>query len=169
MKLISISLGYSQRPENECYIVSVPTVELEDALLMFMQHNKAPDRAPAGHSLITLYTDTLATPRYLERSDEVAHRVGGRDRRAPLPELSGRRDMSHVTRWPKAGYLTHRFLAALTGPPGSALRDSRIVLAGDLFGAGSMESSARWGERAAELVTQELGARAGVTDADPVI
>jgi hypothetical protein len=157
VKLISITLVYSRRSANECYIVSVPTIEYPDVLLMFMQHNKAPDRAPDGHSLITLYTDTLATPRYLERSDgEITDWAAGIVE-GLQPDLVGHRVMGDVTRWPKAGYLadpgfwirSRDLLAALPS-------DSPIVLAGDLFGAGSMESSARWGERAAERVSALL-------------
>jgi hypothetical protein len=58
-----------------------------------------------------------------------------------------------VTRWPIAGYLTtpgfwrrsRELLAAI--PPGG-----RVQLGGDLFGAGSMESAVRWGQRAADTL-----------------
>ena len=158
LQLISISLGYSREPDTGAYIVSVPTADHPDLLLIFMQHNKAPDRAPAGHGLVTLYTDTLATPRYLERSDEELVGWGAETIERLCPELAGRRDMGHVRRWPYAGYLadpgfwqrSRDLLAAI--PP-----DGRIRLAGDLFGAGSMESSVRWGRRAADsLLAQNL-------------
>jgi hypothetical protein len=59
--------------------------------------------------------------------------------------------MGIVTRWPTAGYLAvpgywRRARALQKALP----KDGHIVLAGDLFGAGSMESSVRWGERAAD-------------------
>ena len=151
VQLVSVSLGYVRKPDTDAYIVSVPTADHPDLLLVFMQHNKAPDRAPGGHGLVTLYTDTLATPRFLDRSDEEIVEWGAETIERICPELAGRRDMGHVRRWPNAGYLAD---------PGFWLRsrelldaipaDGRIRLAGDLFGAGSMESSVRWGRRAAD-------------------
>jgi protoporphyrinogen oxidase len=151
VKLVGISLGYRRRPNSRAYPVLVPTAEDPETLLLFLQHNKAPDRAPDGRGLITLITDTLATDRWSARGDDdliarAAERVEGY-----FPELTGQREMGIVTRWPRAGYLaTPGFwrhahdLAAANSTKGP------VVLAGDVFGAGSMESAVRAGERAAE-------------------
>jgi protoporphyrinogen oxidase len=136
--------------------VQVPTVEQKDALLIFLQHNKAPDRVPEGHSLVTIYTDTLSTDTYLARSNaEIVEWAAGVVE-SLCPELAGQRDLEVVTRWPKAGYLAipgfwRRSAALLDALPA----DGPIQVAGDLFGAGSMESAVRWGELAAKrLVTR---------------
>ena len=155
VKLIAVSLGYRRRPHTEAYAVIVPTVENPETLLIFMQHNKAPDRAPAGHSLVTLYTDTLATDKMLGRSDEELEEWAAGVLEGLCPELAGHRDLGVVTRWPIAGYLAspgfwRRSRALLEAIP----RDGRIQLAGDLFGAGSMESAVRWGERAASRLLE---------------
>lgn len=160
VKLISVSLGYSRRPASRSYIVSVPTIELPDVLLVFLQHNKAPDRAPDGHALITIYTDTLATDRYLGRSDEELEAWAAGVVEGLFPELAGHRDMGHTQRWPQAGYLAEpgfwrRSRTLLDALPAGG----RVQLAGDLFGAGSMESSVRWGDRAADrLITRRSAA-----------
>jgi oxygen-dependent protoporphyrinogen oxidase len=153
VKLISISLGYRVPTKSRAYTVLVPTVERSDALLIFLQHNKSPDRAPRGHSLITIYTDTTVTDRFLEYTDAQLEAWAAGIIEGLCPELAGNRDLSVVTRWPYAGYLAD---------PGfwrrnSALRDSLpargpVQVAGDLFGAGSMESAARWGEHAARRI-----------------
>jgi protoporphyrinogen oxidase len=156
VKLISVSLGYRVPTRSRAYMVQVPTVEQPDALLIFMQHNKAPDRVPAGHSLVTIYTDTLATDGYLARDDGeiVAWAAGVVE--SLCPELVGQRDLEVVTRWPKAGYLAtpgfwRRSAALLDALPS----DSPVQVAGDLFGAGSMESAVRWGElTAARLIAR---------------
>lgn len=162
VKLISVSLGYARRPASASYIVSVPTVELPDVLLVFLQHNKATDRAPDGHALITIYTDTLATDRYLGRSDEELEAWAAGVVEGLFPELAGQRDMGHVQRWPQAGYLAEpgfwrRSRTLLDALPA----DGRVQLAGDLFGAGSMESSVRWGNRAADRLIARRRAAAG--------
>jgi protoporphyrinogen oxidase len=159
VKLVSVSLGYSRRPETAAYAVVVPTVEHPDALLIFMQHRKAPDRAPAGHALITLYTDTLVTDSFLQKPDHEIETWAAGIVEGLSPELSGHREMAIVTRWPKAGYLAspgfwRRSRELLDAIPA----DGPVQLAGDLFGAGSMESAVRWGERAADrLIAQRVG------------
>ncbi|OBI21414.1 hypothetical protein A5712_15450 [Mycobacterium sp. E2327] len=155
VKLISVSLGYRVPTRSRAYTVLVPTLERSDALLIFLQHNKSPDRAPRGHSLVTIYTDTAVTDRFLEYTDARLEAWAAGIIEGLCPELAGNRDLSVVTRWPYAGYLAD---------PGfwrrnSALRDSLpargpVQIAGDLFGAGSMESAARWGENAARRVLE---------------
>jgi protoporphyrinogen oxidase len=152
-KLISVSLGYRVRAKTRAYVVQVPTVESADGLLVFMQHNKAPDRAPTGHSLVTIYTDTTATDSYLTKSDDEIEAWAAGLIETWCPELAGHRDLAVVTRWPKAGYspdpgFWRRSADLLDALPA----DGRVHVAGDLFGAGSMESAVRWGERAAQRV-----------------
>jgi protoporphyrinogen/coproporphyrinogen III oxidase len=162
VKLVSVSLGYRVPTASQAYAVLVPTAEYPDALLIFLQHHKAPDRVPAGHSLITIYTDTLVTDRYLAKSDAEIEAWAADVIETVCPELRGQRDLTVVTRWPKAGYLaapgfwrrSRDLLAALP-------TDGRVQIAGDLFGAGSMESAVAWGERAAErLARRTSGASA---------
>jgi oxygen-dependent protoporphyrinogen oxidase len=155
VKLISVSLGYRVPTRSRAYTVLVPTVEQPECLLIFLQHNKSADRAPRGHSLVTIYTDTAVTDRFLEYTDAQLEAWAAGVVEGLCPELAGSRDLSVVTRWPHAGYLAD---------PGfwrrnSALRDALptrgpVQVAGDLFGAGSMESAARWGEHAARCVVE---------------
>jgi protoporphyrinogen/coproporphyrinogen III oxidase len=155
VKLISVSLGYRVPTRSRAYTVLVPTVEQPECLLIFLQHNKSPDRAPHGHSLVTIYTDTAVTDRFLEYADAQLEAWAAGIVEGLCPELAGNRELSVVTRWPHAGYLAD---------PGfwrrnSALRDALptrgpVQVAGDLFGAGSMESAARWGEHAARCIVE---------------
>lgn len=158
LPLVSVSLAYSALTRSKAYVIQSPTVEIADALLLFLQHNKAPDRAPPGHSLITIYTDGLATPRYLEQSDEQTTAWARQETERLFPELAGHFEFSGVTRWPVAGYLAtpgfwRRTRALLAGLP----ETGRVQLAGDLFGAGSMESAVTWGEIAARRLIEHHG------------
>jgi protoporphyrinogen oxidase len=162
VKLISVSLGYTVPTASRAYAVQVPTVEQKDALLIFLQHNKAPDRVPEGHSLVTIYTDTLSTDAYLARSDAEIVEWAASVVESLCPELAGHRDLEVVTRWPKAGYLAtpgfwRRSAALLDALP----VDGPIQVAGDLFGAGSMESAVRWGELAAKRLVARFGSADG--------
>jgi protoporphyrinogen/coproporphyrinogen III oxidase len=160
VKLISVSLGYRVPTRSKAYPVLVPTVENPEALLIFLQHNKSPDRAPRGHSLITVLTDTTVTDRFLGRSDEQLESWAAGIVERLCPELSGHRDMGVVTRWPFAGYLADPGFWRRT----AALRNSLpaggcVHVAGDLFGAGSLESAVRGGELAAAHVLDTPGLR----------
>jgi protoporphyrinogen oxidase len=153
VKLISVSLGYAAPTKTAAYPILVPTVENRAALLIFMQHNKSPDRAPAGHSLVTIYTDSAVTDAFLDRSDtEIEPWAAGSGERR-CPELAGRRDTCVVTRWPVAGYLADPgFWRRSSELLGSLPTDGPVKVAGDLFGAGSMESAVRWGDNAASAL-----------------
>jgi len=153
VKLISISLGYRVPTISKAYTVLVPTVEHPEALLIFLQHNKCPDRAPDGRSLVTIYTDTKVTDRFLDRTDAQLEEWAARFIEQICPELRGHRELSVVTRWPYAGYLADPgFWRRVSGLRGSLPTGGPVHAAGDLFGAGSMESAARWGEQAARRV-----------------
>lgn len=157
VKLISISLGYTVATKTSAYPILVPTVENREALLIFMQHNKSPDRAPAGHSLVTVYTDTTVTDAFLDRTDAQLEAWAAGIIERLCPELAGHRDMAVVTRWPIAGYLAEpgfwrRSKTLLNALPA----DGPVRVAGDLFGAGSMESATRWGDTAAAALLRRF-------------
>jgi protoporphyrinogen oxidase len=155
VKLISVSLGYAAPTATAAYPILVPTVENREALLIFMQHNKSPDRAPVGHSLVTVYTDTAVTDTYLDRSDAQLEAWAAGIVERLCPELRGRNDMCVVTRWPVAGYLADPGFWRRTADLRASLpADGPVQIAGDLFGAGSMESATRWGESAAATLLQ---------------
>jgi oxygen-dependent protoporphyrinogen oxidase len=160
VELLAVSLGYAHRPATQAYPVLVPTAEDADTLLIFLQHNKARDRAPAGHSLITIYTDTLATGRLLHRTDAELIDWGAGRVEALYPELAGRRDMGVVTRWPRAGYLATPGYWRRVRDLVAALPHGRVMLAGDVFGAGSMESAVRAGDLAADRILEIFETRA---------
>jgi oxygen-dependent protoporphyrinogen oxidase len=61
--------------------------------------------------------------------------------------------MCVVARWPFAGYLAEAgFWRRSTELLRSLPKRGRVKLAGDLFGAGSLESATRWGDEAAKAV-----------------
>jgi protoporphyrinogen oxidase len=157
VRLISVSLAYGKETNSKAYAVQVPTCENADVLLIFLQHNKAPDRAPNGSSLVTLYTDTLATPRILHQSDQEIATWARTQIETLMPELRGHIKFVTVSRWPVAGYLATPGFWRRTAKLQAALpASSPIQIAGDLFGAGSMESAIRGGNRAAKNITDHL-------------
>jgi protoporphyrinogen oxidase len=160
--MIGLTLGYRVPTRSRAYIVAVPTIEADKALLVFMQHNKAPDRAPDGHSLITMYTDARVAEWALALSDAEAAAWGSGIIESWCPELAGHRDLAVVSRWPQTAYMASpgfwRWSKSLVD---SLPQGSPVHLAGDLFGAGSMESAVCAGERAATRIIEQLAASGG--------
>jgi len=151
LSLVSISLAYDRPTRSRAYVVQVPTVEFPDQLLMFLQHNKAPDRAPPGKSLVTYYIDNAAAKRYLAMNDE---EIRGHARdfvESLMPELAGSLRFIHISRWPRAGSLAVPGYFKTVKEIISRLdRYGPIQLAGDFYAAGSMETAVRTGKQAAE-------------------
>ncbi len=159
LSLVSVSLAYAAPTRSRAYVVQVPTVEDAETLLIFLQHNKAPDRAPPGHSLITLYTDGAVTSRFLPQSDEQITAWARSRIERLFPEVAKQFRFVVVSRWPVAGYLATPGFWLRTRDLLKTLRtSSRVQLAGDLFGAGSMESAVVWGRKAAERLKEKLHA-----------
>jgi protoporphyrinogen oxidase len=159
--LISISLAYGARMKSQAYAVLVPTVEQPDILLMFLQQNKSPDRVPEGSSLITLYTDPLAAPRLFNQADDALIIWARREIERFFPELAGHFKFATVSSWPVSGYTAEPGFWRRARTLRAALPvNTSIQLAGDVFGAGSMESAVVGGLRAAaHLIARHQNAK----------
>jgi protoporphyrinogen/coproporphyrinogen III oxidase len=158
VRQLSVSLAYSVPTRSQAYVVQVPTIENADLMLIFLQHHKAPDRTPAGHSLITVYTDTLAWPRFEKMSDADVEAWACREIERLFPELAGHFLFSTIAHWPITGYLATPGFWRRTRPLLQARTPhSRVQIAGDIFGAGSMESAVTWGTHAAGQLIRSSG------------
>lgn len=159
LTLYTIALAFDRPTRSKAYAVQLPSREYRDELLMFLQHNKAPDRAPPGKSLVTYYIDHAAIPRYASLSDGEIIRRGLALTTSLMPELASAFRFASVNRWKRAGSLAtpgyYRTIRELT-----AAIDGQcpVQLAGDVFGAGSMEAAIRGGHAAADrlLARQRL-------------
>ena len=129
----------------------------KNIFLIFLSNNKASYRAPVGHSLVTFYTDSVVTDEYLKKSDEEITQWGIREAEKLFPELRGHLVLTHIARWPKAGYLAYPgFWRHISDLVHRVPVDSRIQIAGDVFSAGSMETAASWGARAARNLIEHF-------------
>jgi protoporphyrinogen/coproporphyrinogen III oxidase len=153
IKMIKVYLAYRARTRLEAYVVQVPRVEDPDLMLIFLDHNKSCNRAPAGHSLVQMVSDTQATPKLLDKSDtELEHWARMRAEKL-FPELVGSFEFSHVTRWPRManyngpGYFKRSAEIVERLPPAA-----RVQVAGDMFTKTHQEGAAAWGQRAAENI-----------------
>lgn len=160
-RLIDLKLGYAAPTRSKAVIGQVPSVEDKDLMLFALSHNKAPDRAPPGHSLFTLYTDDAVYEKYAALSDDEIIAWGRGWMERLYPEVKGHFLFGHVGRQPRTVNFAdpgfYRRTAALLD---SLAGSHRVQLAGDLFGAGCMEAAVVWGERAADRLLAASAAKA---------
>lgn len=97
---LCVHLGYKAATRTKSLMVMMPPGEEPEIALFFLEHNKGPDRAPPGHSMITVFFDDTAADRPWGLPEEQLIRETAAKVEKVLPELAGRLEMSHVTRWP---------------------------------------------------------------------
>lgn len=150
---ITVALGLSRRPTETCAMLLIPPREHPDVLAVFLEHNKAPGRAPAGKGLVSLDWQGAWSDQRWEDDDET---IAADTETALRNALPGTLDdcnveLTHVTRW---SYCLTRgqlgFYRDLKRFNDATDPDSAIQLAGDYLGLSSTGSSLCSGEQAAD-------------------
>jgi oxygen-dependent protoporphyrinogen oxidase len=133
--------------------VQLPACEDHDVALMFLDHNKCADRAPAGHGLIGCCWEASASARMIDEPDEaIVERTLASVLRV-FPELEGTVELAEVTRWRRA--LPHTRVGGYRaiGEFNSALDPaSPIQFAADYMSAAGQNTAVEFGTRAADNV-----------------
>jgi protoporphyrinogen/coproporphyrinogen III oxidase len=150
-RLLDVKLAYGKPTRSRACVAQVPTVENPELLMFSLSHNKAPDRAPAGNSLFTVYSEHAIYDR-LAALDEPAVIAWARQHiEALYPELVGSFRFGLALQQPRTvcfsdpGY--YRRTRALWERIGA---EPHVHLGGDMMNGGSMEAACVGGERAAE-------------------
>ena len=154
--LMSISLGYDAPSPTDSYAILIPTRESPDALLAMMQQNKAPDRAPDGRTLVTLFTEAGATTRLMARTDDELARWASTFIETYYPSVCGRCEMAAVHRWPRTGYLPFPGYWRGIKEVRDGLPSGAVHTTSALFGSGGVERAVLGGERAARRIASAL-------------
>lgn len=149
----SVQLTYSTRTKKEPFLVMVPKGTSREIGSLFLEHVKAPDRAPAGTSLITAFFPVTAACNFANWSDDRLTTTARTLIEQVFPELRDHFLTARVTRWAYAaneadvGYYTalYRFLGNY---PANAL----VQLAGDYMALPSQESAVVAGVKAAQKI-----------------
>jgi oxygen-dependent protoporphyrinogen oxidase len=154
---ISVAVGTTRPPDCPAFLVMFPSVEDPDIALMFLDHNKARDRAPAGHGLLSCLWETGASTRMIDASDEevVAHTLATVFE--VFPELRDTVEFTHVTRWRRAlpftrigAYQDIGRLSATLDPAAS------VQYAADFMSAAGQNTAVESGNRAARNLIRAI-------------
>jgi len=154
---ISVALGTARPPDCPAFLVMFPSVENPDIALMFLDHNKAPDRAPAGHGLLSCLWETGASERMIDASDEelVGHTLATVFE--VFPELRDTVEFTHVTRWRRALPFTRIGAYQDIGRLNAALDPaSPVQYAADFMSAAGQNTAVEFGNRAARNLIDAL-------------
>ena len=147
---LCVHLGYRAATHTRSLIVMMPPSEQPEIALLFLEHNKAPDRAPAGHSMITVFYDEAAIERpwALDDAALVAQTAAVVER--VLPELAGALDMSQVSRWsPGLSNPVQGVYQAMQVLNRSVDPRERVQLVGDYRSTAGQNSAVAWGNNIA--------------------
>jgi protoporphyrinogen oxidase len=152
---VVVHLGYAAETKTNPAAVALPRAEFPNNPAFFLDHNKAPDRAPKGHSLFTLYYSPEAVAKVKAMPEEkILDDARGIIERY-FPEVRGHLDMTNIKFAPYGSHLA---------PPGyfKAVQEfftnhsaaDPIQVAGDYFSLPSQETALSWGNRAARRIIE---------------
>ena len=148
---ISVALGTTQRPSCPALMIQFPSREDRDVALTFLDHNKGPERTPAGHGLFSADWEMTASAEAMSLSDDELVERSTRSLLRIFPELAGTVDFAHVRRWPLA--LVHTKIGAFKkiGEFNAALDPAAPVqFAADYMSEAGQNTAITFGTRAAE-------------------
>jgi oxygen-dependent protoporphyrinogen oxidase len=147
---VSVAVGTTRPPDCPAFLLMFPSVEDPDIALMFLDHHKAPDRAPAGHGLLSCLWETGASERMIDAPDEALVERTLTTVFDVFPELRGTVAFTHVTRWRRALPFTRIGAYRNIGRLNAALDPtSPVQYAADFMSAAGQNTAVEFGNRAA--------------------
>jgi oxygen-dependent protoporphyrinogen oxidase len=156
---VNVNFALTRPPAIDPAFIVVPRPEADGLFAAILEHNKAPDRAPAGKGLVTLYGMNEWSVRHADQDDETIVRdilADGGER--IVPGISDTIEFARVNRWYPVLVYSHPGLYRALGRFHAARdRRSRIHLAGSYNSSGNLNTAAAAGERAARELIAALG------------
>jgi protoporphyrinogen/coproporphyrinogen III oxidase len=158
--MISVNIGLSARPANQPASVVIMPRTISGGIATFtLEHNKAPDRVPAGKGLLAAYITYDQSVKWLDASDQTVTDAVLSAIEPLLPGVSDTVEFSRVNRWYPLGILPRPgYYARLAHFNSRRPRLGRIHLAGDYFSTSNLNTVVSAGERTSCAgVTRRVG------------
>jgi oxygen-dependent protoporphyrinogen oxidase len=147
---INVAIGTTRQANTPAFLVQLPAAEDHEICMVIVENNKAPDRTPNGHGLLSVSWEMSSAAAWMHRSD---HELIDRSLQTVFrlfPELRDTVDFSYVRRWPIA--LPHTRVGVYEGIAeftSTIDRASPIQFAGDYLSQTGQNTAVAWGNRAA--------------------
>jgi protoporphyrinogen/coproporphyrinogen III oxidase len=153
-----VHLGFRKTTHSKVLGIFLPQQEQQQISLIWMEHNKSPECAPAGHSLITCYFDAACRDDYYSMLDDKAIDVARNYLEQLFPELKGQCDLSRVSRWPlEIPFPEPGVYREIHKLKQQLLPSDRIQYAADYFTCTGQNSAIHYGQQAAENLIRYCG------------
>jgi oxygen-dependent protoporphyrinogen oxidase len=155
---INVAIGTTRPANTPAFLVQLPATEDHEICMIIIENNKAPDRAPAGHGLLSVSWEMSAAAAWMQRSDDELIARSLQTVLRLFPELQGTVDFTYVRRWPVALPQTrvgvYQRIAEFTS---NIDPTSRIQFAGDYLSQTGQNTAVAWGNRAAANLHRHHG------------
>jgi protoporphyrinogen/coproporphyrinogen III oxidase len=157
---INVAIGTTRPANTPAFLVQLPSAEDREICMIIVENNKAPDRAPTGHGLLSVSWEMSAAAKWMQRSDDDLVARSLETVLRLFPELRGTVDFTYVRRWPIALPQTrvgvYQQIAEFTSNIDPA---SRIQFAGDYLSQTGQNTAVAWGNTAAANLHRHHGNR----------
>jgi len=157
-KAINVAIGTTCPAATPAFLVQLPIDADPLIAMIIVENNKAADRAPPGHGLVSVSWEMSASAAWIDRSDA---EIVERSLQAVFklfPELRGTVDFTYVRRWPLALPHTQRGVYRAIGEFAAGLDPTaRIQFAGDYLSQTGQNTAVAWGNRAAGNLVAHYG------------
>lgn len=151
--LYSLQLLYNRRTVKEPFIVMVPKSASSEISAVFLEHMKAPDRAPPGKAQLTAFFNLKSEHDFANWSDQKLTAVARDFVESLFPELRGQLLGSYLTRWDYAAHMGNvGYYQALDEMLRNHPANDPVQLAGDYMAVSGQESAVIAGVNAAKRV-----------------
>lgn len=147
---INVAVGTTRQPDTPAFLVQLPSIEDPEIAMIIVENNKAPDRAPHGHGLLSVSWEMSAAATWLDRGDDALVERSLHTVFRVFPELRGTVDFTYVRRWPLA--LPHTRVGAYREIAAFASTidpQCPIQFAGDYLSQTGQNTAVSWANRAA--------------------
>jgi protoporphyrinogen/coproporphyrinogen III oxidase len=155
---VNVHLGLSAKTDHPDLWVMVPERECADITTIFLDHHKAPDRAPEGKGIISVFLRSeWCAANYETDPATVLDEVVGK-LRPWFGDLSSRLEETVVHRWQNCAVKVRPGLFTLMSNANKAIDPgARVQLAGDAAPFSSVNTALVSGQAAAWRVAGKLG------------
>jgi protoporphyrinogen/coproporphyrinogen III oxidase len=156
-RAINVAVGTTRPADTPACLVQLPRGEDAEVCMLIFENNKAPDRAPAGHGLISVSWEMTAAAAWFDRPDEALVERSLETVFRLFPALRGTVDFTYVRRWSPALPHTRPGVYQRIGEFVAGLdQTARIQFAGDFLSQTGQNTAVAWGNRAAENLNRHV-------------
>lgn len=156
-KSVNVHFALAKRPDVPALYVMVPKRENPDITTIFLDHLKAPDRAPQGKGMISVFLRAEWCDKHYETADEQVIREVAAKLQPYFGDVLAQAEHVVTQRWPHCALLVRPgIFGEMSQHYRSINPKARVQLAGDYAPFSSVNTAVVSGEAAAQRLVDRL-------------